>query len=1765
MYPPEWKNAWNEHFKVQAAETAGVVGKKTDALLRRGRQLAERGYQRQALAVLTEAVSLHSPDATDAVAASAFHALAVALDDKVEVRRTANHEADQWFRRALASTQRMKSPLRRGVTLYSHAACLRRLAHDPGPVDKRALVAEAERSLRESADALESLGPLALSDLACALSNLGNLLLDERQSADAAVSVYERAYRAADLANAFGALHPDLADLLRGRASDVRRGILPAIVHALGQSRRPGARAKAEKLARQHINDPDLELADKMVCALVRSLQASPSKAAHVEAQKILRLRRPDQTLLGRPDLALQRADLLERAGLREDARDLLHASIRAQWQRREMAMSDDDSDAVTADAQRLATRLARIQLAEQKPIEAFLTLENSAGLRFNDLHASEGYRPSTSRARYLHERWRSQTEVASVLLQVRDIARLGADDMLEGFLGGLAAHPQEEMADGLTEAGAANISDLLARIPRTTVAAAQFVDAELAKLAQGMPRAHSALLDDDPGARALWGVQNSMSEDVLHDLLAAHPGVVVLRLLGDDSNLVALTVWHDSSKTAARHRRIGVPDNIRKALFTAINAEILDLDGLDAVVRRIDLAGILPDRPASRLVVLTSGWASWLPIAALAVGRQVLADVVNSIVHMPNLAPLRQPRHRDPLRLAEVGVVGPDVAVGDIAFGVCDLDLLCGEVATWRAVRAHVRAARTVSIVAHGQHEAFESPFLRLAAGEHLVPDGAAWRGVERVELWACTSGISLPHGMFSTPVDEGQGLDYAFLGAGVHAAIGTHWPVSELLTAMIARRYRVQLAAGQDAPAALLAAQRWWRMSAAPALISAVERDGGQGLAAAIEQLLGVAVHPDLVRRYLGPEGHDDVVKDVTRKLKSCWAWAGFRYVGWEGGPIVPAMPLPDQEERRAIDEALAQPRQNGVRLADAVDAELERGIEGPLDADKAADIGALCSLRWRGAGESNRLIGLAVLHELLASPNLAQADRADLTALTAWLWLDVAEDESPLPLSPALPIPRLRCNSLLAAIPEPHAALALAIRARWKWLGSDPMQLVPALGELADHIVELLDSGSTRRREVLLGNLVCVWLLSRVAVWPRLAEVRRERLRVLATSWRNRLSPRNLAEFVLGEAVSATVAALNGDLPPEAVPDLPAWLLARWHQATTNRAPEVGSSNHAVSKSTSNVLGDMEGAVTGYPSDPPQHWWHDPGVLGEAYRHTSGAYLESHSKQFGDAAHILACLQFQADQFPGWCGALARMFAVRLHMPARLRELLGILRRVRHGDELLRSAAVASSPESDGFRLNRTVLAVEAARVYNLTAWILADTCAPDGDPPTRAAAFAALRHRQALANNLAERFGPFLALAKDSPDVADQIREWLRPLVKLEEHEAGFRGMQPGYGTIGVFSAPMGRLGMVAAWNAGQGLRQTTVAIAAPGALATLLAPIRTSAERAAVFTKLLETLREPLGRLLGEALQGSALVWSVLAPGPYRSLPWLGLYAGSVRISDRVQALTHIASITKLAPIPPSKRLRLASWLAASPAVGGLPFTAQVERALRRWRPVDVQLENAPPDGMRIGEVDRLEIEAPRLDVCRICAVANPVAESAAVAGLAIDRGRTFTAWNLIQTLWARGGRVELWTDHHTMDDVVLANGRGADRLPGLVGPLLAGGAMSVLDLAWPVHDLVKALVLEQYGWRGGGAVALREAVVGVRSMLASWRPEAAAAPNVARALELLEHRRKQHAAALGVPTAAVAHFDSPDIFLGDFVADVCAPVHVAAFRWWGWP
>ncbi|HSN98115.1 MAG TPA: hypothetical protein VLS89_07450, partial [Candidatus Nanopelagicales bacterium] len=338
------------------------------------------------------------------------------------------------------------------------------------------------------------------------------------------------------------------------------------------------------------------------------------------------------------------------------------------------------------------------------------------------------------------------------------------------------------------------------------------------------------------------------------------------------------------------------------------------------------------------------------------------------------------------------------------------------------------------------------------------------------------------------------------------------------------------------------------------------------------------------------------------------------------------------------------------------------------------------------------------------------------------------------------------------------------------------------------------------------------------------------------------------------------------------------------------------------------------------------------------------------------------------------------------------------------------------------------------------------------------------------------------------------------------------------------------------------------------------------------ERGERWRKLEARLNPVLDAVLGPALETGAQHVFVLAPGALRTLPLIGLRASGQPLFARVSSVVHLPSLDNATPLDEGSRE--ACLLGKHHVEGDTAFGESAIETLRRW--FEPRVLRPPQEATTtIVEVDQLEPIATTLRSLRFYGVGSVMAVRPALACMDLEGQRRFIE-NNTRDLFLPHCEVELWaaTAGSGPVDTILRDNE--DRIPGLARCFLLSGARGVLDLAWPVHDLVKALICERFGierrtGRFSGPAALAAAISWAAETLLRWRDAAGTAQSPREALAWLDEVRRAAARDAGPDPRAVISFasraDAPCIAgrsVREILDEVCCSAHFAAFRWWGW-
>ncbi|WP_437737341.1 CHAT domain-containing protein [Sorangium sp. So ce1335] len=1813
------------------------LGRRSWALRQKALELIHRGQEESAFKLYEQAASLHAEGDRSPAAAMCWYDLAESYTRRrVGVRLANLAAAEGFYRRGLASPAVERDPHRAAKVRNGLASCLRHIAKEQlGEPRETQLLDEAARLFEEAVSIARQGGVIEWQAVASYLHNWANLEAQRERWNDAILRM--------DQAEEY-ARRITIPEEPRS-GDDVLSRIL---VHAAQKRLRRdanGDRERAIAQLREAVEIAHPGWIDRARLALAAALLgAGPARRdeALVELRGVRAARLTSEGLR-------ELADVYQRAGLRQEALRVLHRLVQDAMGEWHEAMATHSAYMRVSEAQEAAHLAARLYIEEGDVLEAFITLEYTSGTRFSEASDMYCLRPASAVGRALKDRHASTGALAVELETLSDQLALVPDEHRRKYVQFVRASLREARADaearGFDLGGmTCNTDAVMAELDRAAQRSdpAGYLRRRAEQVKAEAVRIERRLIEIAPEAnpyRRPWVYR--LTADLLRDLLREHRDHALIRL-SLTADLLVLAVWLEGDELVARSHRVRVPEHLHSRLaLHQRDPEQAPAQDIAADLLALDLSPALPPQPMAHAVVLPSFMASFLPLAAIGPAGGTLLDRFDAVTCMPCLTPLFDRQSPHPPRAGLLTVAPGQTCHHGIALDVA----LPGErqltdaAATVDRVLEAAREADVVCFYTHGCHEGELGPEIQLHDGalDRSRLD-ARWIGMERVELWACQSGVNLPYDFLTPPVDETFGLDNELLNVGVRSAIGTLWRVPDLVTACLVHRYRRGLLEGRAAPRALADAQRWWRDEGVRALGQRLRcmpprealRDFAQQLG------LGTTIDEAHVDALLGPAPaggrSEEKVERVLARLANPLSWAGFRFVGVaERRPSAPwtadhgrlLTPAEREEVERLLserpDEAGAEPLSydDWQEKQHAEATSLERGARPTPD--QAIRVARLYRDRVVSSHRLNLLCGLAWLHEAIASleqttkgAKQQKLARQRLSLEAAWLWIDVARGEALNGMELALvrppPVAVVRARRMLEGAPDSvHARAArawvdfldagdggvptadgfeAALRCAWE-------QLAPVIrGEVPDGYEGLRTLAA-----------VCELALIAPTLLPDAVEVclARARPRVESPKWKPGLAA---CGFRLRSAVALLSRRARERIAlPLAGPGLlTPRELAR--EAFTAALEHERAEVHEAASSEQHVhrcFDALEGNLWGYCDDDRSSLWRSSGTLGSAYRRLSGLVLESYVRRAPSeelATQLIAMLNFASDLR---LVALSRW--VRLFEPAPGSPLAGLWEYVRDREMLLEhldQAAVFpdlkrihSSPPRvqphnlDPFRCSSEEIVRRSAGGIDLLPWSLADLTA---HRDAKTAAFGAASNAEELTRAVEDLWRTFReheetmrASGAPLPDVP--IAQAIDPGIRLDDGELLLRRLPPGTVVLGMALGPEGRLIAAAVWSA-DGRTQQRVHLADAEAgwqVRYLLAemhvlaaaeatPARGAAgERRERWGALQERLGPVLNDVLEPALDGGARRVAVLAPGALRPLPLLGVVVGGRPLFERA-AVLHLPSLG-FARVR-EEGSRDACLLGRQRAAGDTSFGESAIETLRRW--FEPRILRPPREvTTMIVEVDQLEPIARTLRSLRLYGAGSAVTTSPALACLTLEGQRHFSE-NSTRGLFLPRCEVEIWgaTSGSGPVEAILRDDR--DQIPGLARSFLLSGAVGALDLAWPVPDLVKALVCERFGVARRaegmtGPAALAAALAWSAETLQQWRGAASGAWGPGDALRWLDEARRAAARDAGLRSESVVAFaaraDAPSLAglsVPEILDEACCPAHLAAFRWWGW-
>lgn len=849
----------------EAAMTATEIGRRSHALRGRAHKLREMGRLTEAFRLYEAAAACFDEHDTSDAAAAAFHDLGEALlwTDRYWTHTLPRAEA--LFRRALESPGRRADPRRVAMSRSGLSKCLRRMAeHAPDGASRADLLRRAVTEADEAAALVPLRGDATSLDVrGGALIAAGNALVASGREGEAI-----KRFREATDITIRTASAPELS------SRDTLAQVLLNLLSSLRRRGRKGDIKEARQLherVRELLLDSRLRGAALLEMAAFALVDGRDRKVSEREARKYLGEVHPSGI---DPGSAGELVRIAREARCPDLARKAIYRWFNEAIGHRSGLIDDNDADYAADRVQLVAWELAGLELAEGNVVAAFLAVENVSGLRWVDALTYQARACVNDIDPVLIERLERT-------LRMLELNQAG----LSALSLGLEGAPAAIMCDIIEECGAhtepeviSEVTALWERLPENRDEALVRVQAVVDEQERTLRGIDARMTATSPTWRRVCELAEPIAEARLRRLVEAHPDTVFVRI-GVREKLRAIGVWWDGGRVAASQVERELPE-----AFMAAVGQGQDADMLDALMS-LDLSAAFGPAGMHRLVLLPNSVAARFPLDVVGPPGSSAIDQFDAVVWMPSLVGLEMPWADASQRRGTVALAPPGTRFGSAALGdQPGITCIAGESATSAAYRKAIAEARVVALYTHGRHQDGEDfgSTLAFADGPMRVPGpGIRPRGLQRIELWACESGVDSAPPWFGPTADEPYGMDGIFLVAGARSSIGTLWPVRDIVTAILIMKYRRLLSDGMRADEALHRAKRWWRDQGAARAVDNV-RDDQALTRERIESLLsppsGTLGPAPAVDGESGGAAREKLLRDLLHPR----VWSGYRFQG-------------------------------------------------------------------------------------------------------------------------------------------------------------------------------------------------------------------------------------------------------------------------------------------------------------------------------------------------------------------------------------------------------------------------------------------------------------------------------------------------------------------------------------------------------------------------------------------------------------------------------------------------------------------------------------------------------------------------------------------------------------------------------------------------------------------------------------------------------------------------------------------------------------------
>lgn len=563
-----------------------------------------------------------------------------------------------------------------------------------------------------------------------------------------------------------------------------------------------------------------------------------------------------------------------------------LSVKLHSLMESRQSTETDQESDRVSVLIQQASSGLARVLVKKQDYLRAFITLENTSGMRFCESVSSCWLHPKNPIAQVFLDALR---KLGSTYYGLNELALMG--EMVE----------KKDLNNWLFDS--AEILNSQNIMQFSSVQQDVFDHSQYAKIVDIASRTKDPInylkeqanlcLDDfntlgeytdrlDPDYFNARQRTYQITFDDLTEAVHAHPEQVLVKIDIEDhyDDALIIVVYLQNNEITANGYSFSLPTNLinNVAAFVANHKEANTEWDLDF----IDWKKILPSH-LDKISLLPSFFASHIPWVATGKAGEKLYQLVSEINWLPSLMYLyQQVKYSDEKTLC-TSLCGGDTLFEQLAVQAYP------EVNVTQSMDDVVNQlthSSVFSFYGHCEHKHPDRPSLLFK--DFVIRDVEmrfGVRGAERIELWACQSGSNIPLHFLPSQVNEAFGMDMRMLEYGAKTAIGSLWAVPELVTAHIKAEYDKLVISGLGASEALLSAQCWWVESGADEELRKITAVGEK------EYLKTLGCHytkKQALEALMGPVLASSANKskfDVSvleGSFKHPSAWSGMRFCG-------------------------------------------------------------------------------------------------------------------------------------------------------------------------------------------------------------------------------------------------------------------------------------------------------------------------------------------------------------------------------------------------------------------------------------------------------------------------------------------------------------------------------------------------------------------------------------------------------------------------------------------------------------------------------------------------------------------------------------------------------------------------------------------------------------------------------------------------------------------------------------------------------------------